>query len=160
MKPHAIRHTHRPLPTHHVTITDAGDGGDDDMRWRKPVLIHSSYSWMAAAAELIDWLFLDLLTVSVTIFAEWFHSFHSLHLILPPFICREARCKEAHIVVVVVISGSSARWKRCIVIFWFLGRQREISPSDWAQLSRSQWQNPQTESSQINSGLNCSLSIN
>lgn len=45
MKPLAIRHTHRPLPTHHVIITDAGDGGDDDVRWRrKPVLIHSSYS--------------------------------------------------------------------------------------------------------------------
>lgn len=31
MKPHAIGHTHRPLPTHHVIITDDGDGaGDDD----------------------------------------------------------------------------------------------------------------------------------
>lgn len=47
MKPHAIRHTHRPLPTHHVTGTDEDGGGDggDDARWRrKPVLIHTSCS--------------------------------------------------------------------------------------------------------------------
>lgn len=29
MKPHAIGHTHRPLPTHHVTIADDGDSADD-----------------------------------------------------------------------------------------------------------------------------------
>lgn len=46
MKPHAIRHAHRPLPTHHVTSTDDGDAdGGDDVRWRrKPVLIHSSWA--------------------------------------------------------------------------------------------------------------------
>lgn len=48
MKPHAIRHTHRPLPTHHVTGTDddggGGDGGDDERWRRKPVLIHTSCS--------------------------------------------------------------------------------------------------------------------
>lgn len=29
MKPHAIGHTHRPLPTRHVAIADDGDSADD-----------------------------------------------------------------------------------------------------------------------------------
>ena len=50
MKPHANRHTHRPLPTQHMTCTGdddeddgAGGGGDvGDVRWRRnPVVIHS-----------------------------------------------------------------------------------------------------------------------
>lgn len=30
MKPHAIGHTHRPLPTRHVTIADDGDSADEE----------------------------------------------------------------------------------------------------------------------------------
>lgn len=37
MKPHAIGHTHRPLPTRHVTIADDGDGADDDAEEEKEV---------------------------------------------------------------------------------------------------------------------------
>lgn len=57
MKPHAIRHAHRPLPTQHVTRTDddgGGGGGDDDgdVQWRRnPVLIHSvAHEW-----QLLRW---------------------------------------------------------------------------------------------------------
>lgn len=50
MKPHAIGHAPRPLPTHHVTGADDGDGdGGDDVRWRRgPGLIHE---WQQLAAR-------------------------------------------------------------------------------------------------------------
>lgn len=86
MKPHAIRHTHRPLPTHHVTSTDDGDGdGGDDVRWRrKPDLIHSSRS-LEAAGSAIDCPPIQFIFSMFLHCDEYFNIFHLLCLTLPLF---------------------------------------------------------------------------
>lgn len=76
MKPHAIRHTHPPLPKRHVTSTDDDDDGDGGMMAEES-RPHWAASWMSSLIPFSPLMKLRLPHSSCRIFIFYFAVLHS-----------------------------------------------------------------------------------